>query len=66
MRKIPFLSAMLCAFVMLGSASAQTSPASAIEQNAAALLERHQAIPTGLTHKIAGASKASLDAKSKL
>ena len=52
MRKIPFpflfLSAILCAFVTLGSASAQTSAASTVEQNAAALLERHQALAAQL------------------
>ena len=44
MLKIPFMSALLCTFVTLGSAWAQTSPVSSNEQHAVALLERHQAL----------------------
>jgi hypothetical protein len=51
MQKIPGLSALLCALViMVGSASAQTSPVGTGEQNAAALLERHQALVSQLSN----------------
>ena len=50
MKKIQVWSALLCAFVFLGSTSAQTSPASTSEQNADALLERHQALESQLSN----------------
>ena len=49
MKKIHVLSMLLCAFVIL-SASAQTSTASTGEQNADALLERHQALAGQLSN----------------
>ena len=52
MLKIPGLSALLCALVMLGHASAQTSAASPGEENASALLERHQALASQLASNV--------------
>lgn len=52
MEKIMILRVLLCAFVMLGSASAQTSSTSAGEQNATALLERHQALASQLSSNV--------------
>ena len=50
MKKLQVWSALFCAIVFLGSASAQTSPASTVEQNADALLERHQALASQLSN----------------
>jgi len=52
MQKIPVLSTLLSASILLGSASAQISPPSTSEQNAIALLERHQALASQLSSNV--------------
>lgn len=52
MQKIPVLSTLLIASILLGSASAQISLASTSEQNATALLERHQALASQLSSNV--------------
>ena len=52
MQKNPVLSVLLCASILLGSASAQTSSSSTGEQNAVTLLERHKALTSQLSSNV--------------